>query len=510
MANWRLHKIFWDQFAIIKYRGNKPLEILIPEGPRQALKAVPLATHFPGIPVRTAKLADRIPADESKWGRRIFFRFQVWLYRAFSPMLEGMPEIDADPRKALREAFTRGHRKQFREPALPKEYETASDPDLGLLALRSPFACYLERTRDGKLHWDLMELDGYEVHPELMRLGVRVLFESNGRRGLRATHIETGGKTVSPRDKDWARAKAVALCAVTTHVSLVRHFNWVHLACGEPFAIASRNAFKPGHPLLRLLWPHFYGTQQSNWMVTLGQMAPGGDFDSIFSFTHQGLCRLFDDTFPRYRATVIVPSLDWKVRGLEGLNLDAPVQQNLTELYELLRRHAESYLAIYYENDRALAQDTEIAEWLRQLNSLIPNGIDQIMQHKLTREGLATLIGGFLYMATVQHEALGAGLWDYQMWVHKHPIRVYQDGRRIPLDVYSRLVNANFILNAHRTPLVQDFSKLAVGGGAKWEQAKRQFQAFHEELKTLDAKLGALPRAEWRVLPRHLYAHINA
>jgi arachidonate 15-lipoxygenase len=239
-------------------------------------------------------------------------------------------------------------------------------------------------------------------------------------------------------------------------------------------------------------------------------MAPGGDFESIFSFPHDAMCRLFDETFPKYRAAVIVPSLDWKARGLEGLNLDAPVQQNLVELYEVMRRHAESYLAIYYDNDRALGQDAEIVEWLRQLNSLIPNGIDQIMQRKLTRERLAALIGGFLYMAAVQHEGLGAGLWDYQLWVHKHPIRVYENGRRIPPDVYSRLVNANFILNAHRTPLVQDFSKLAVGDGAKLEQGARRFQAFHEELVNLDASLSALPHTEWRMMPSRLYAHINA
>ena len=92
------------------------------------------------------------------------------------------------------------------------------------------------------------------------------------------------------------------LCAASTHLSLVRHFNWVHLAGGAQLAIATRNGLSANHPLFRLLWPYIYGTQQSNDMVTRGQMVPGGDFETIFSLKFEEMCRLFDDTYVKYPA----------------------------------------------------------------------------------------------------------------------------------------------------------------------------------------------------------------
>ena len=84
-------------------------------------------------------------------------------------------------------------------------------------------------------------------------------------------------------------------------MSLVRPFNWVHLASTAHLAVATRNCLPGRHPLRRLLWPHIYGTQQSNDMVTRGQMVRGGDFDSIFSFPYEEMCRLFDDMYRNFR-----------------------------------------------------------------------------------------------------------------------------------------------------------------------------------------------------------------
>ena len=87
----------------------------------------------------------------------------------------------------------------------------------------------------------------------------------------------------------------------------MRHFNWVHLAGGAQLAIATRNSLPEDHPLFRLLWPYIYGTLQSNDMVTRGQMARGGDFETTFSFTFKGMCELFDDTYQEYRHSVNDP-----------------------------------------------------------------------------------------------------------------------------------------------------------------------------------------------------------
>jgi arachidonate 15-lipoxygenase len=96
-------------------------------------------------------------------------------------------------------------------------------------------------------------------------------------------------------------------------------------------------------------------------------------------------------------------------------------------------------------------------------------------------------------------------MWDYQVWTHRQPARVYKDFQREPLDVYQRLVNANYNLNVHRRALMDDFTHIALDYRAK--AAMLQFQS---ELAALQAAMDSHPWAVWRLYPRELEVNINA
>jgi arachidonate 15-lipoxygenase len=85
------------------------------------------------------------------------------------------------------------------------------------------------------------------------------------------------------------------------------------------------------------------------------------------------------------------------------------------------------------------------------------------------------------------------------------PARVYENGQREPLDVYQRLVNANFNLHVRRAQLVQDWSYLALD--AAGAQAFRDYKRALEELQ---ARIAAEPPALWKISPSILEANINA
>src|SRR5215472_3660022 len=312
---WPLRKWFWNLIAVMKFRSNKPAVIPIPRKDERKLEAVSFVSQFPRIPIPNILVADHVPHDEAQPLKYYFYQFQVAMYSLFSPMQPGMPPIDGNPQKALDEAYTNAHRRSFPAPVLPEEYRNGVD--LGYLAVASPYACYVEKASEGGYHWDFRKLDRYEYHPGLRSLGCRVLFRVDGAaRKLDAAHIDSELGSCKPGDANWDLATKIALCAATTHVSLVRHFNWVHLACGAPLAIATRNSLPANHPLKRLLWPHMYGTQYSNQIVTKGQMAKGGDFETIFSFTHAGMCKLFEESYGDYDITVLDPALDAERRGI--------------------------------------------------------------------------------------------------------------------------------------------------------------------------------------------------
>jgi arachidonate 15-lipoxygenase len=456
------------------------------------------------------------------------YKIQVWLYQAFSPMQPKLPPINGDPEEALNQAYRGPRSKMFDPPELPPEYE--GSPDLGSLAVRGPYSIYLQRVDDGEYEWNFTYLQGYGHHKGLYNLGVRVRFRMDSQsRRLREYCIEAPelGTPQRPGESrpeypDWQLAKKLALSAATNHMSLVRHFNWVHLASAAQLAIATRNSLPGDEPLCRLLWPHIFRTQQSNEMVTRGQMVRGGDFETIFGFRYDGMCRLFEDTYQQFDFLVNDPVKDGERRGVRGesLGFKTPTQENLEELFEVFKRHAERYLLIYYRSDgtipdeeslhlpargnRVLSQDPYVAQWLKELNRLIPNGVPVKDDH-VTTENLARLIASFIYLVTVQHEMLGSFLWNYQLWSHRQPVRLYRDGRREPLDVYQRLINANFNLNVRRAELVQDYSYMALD-----EPGRDAFRQFQRELCELDQRMKDEPWAIWKIYPKTLKANINA
>jgi arachidonate 15-lipoxygenase len=146
-----------------------------------------------------------------------------------------------------------------------------------------------------------------------------------------------------------------------------------------------------------------------------------------------------------------------------------------------------------------------VADWIGALNEVVPNGVDAALGSRVTLAGLARLTASLIYMAAVEHEILGTGLWNYQMWPHVQPVRVYKNGQREPIDVYQRLVNANFNLNVSRAQLLQDFSYLALD-----EKGAAAFRKFNADLQELQRRLESEQFEYWKIYPKILEANINA
>jgi arachidonate 15-lipoxygenase len=146
--------------------------------------------------------------------------------------------------------------------------------------------------------------------------------------------------------------------------------------------------------------------------------------------------------------------------GLRAAGIDPTGAAHLEAMYALFEAHALDYLRLYYASDADLAADGAVTRRLDAYDQAIPNGLPA-WTRPLTIASLARLIAVLIYVGVVEHELRRSVLWNYQLWTHVQPIRVYRDGRREPVDVYQRLVNSNMILNTTRAPLLQDFSYLA-------------------------------------------------
>jgi arachidonate 15-lipoxygenase len=132
---------------------------------------------------------------------------------------------------------------------------------------------------------------------------------------------------------------------------------------------------------------------------------------------------------------------------------------------------------------------------------------------KPTVASLTDTIARFVYFVTVYHESVGALLWNYQLWTGLHPIRLYQDGRREPLDVYQRLVNTNYLLHVVRTPLLHDYSDLVLidpQQPSRSDAAREAFKTFVQELGNLQQEMDQDAWGCWKLYPNRLEVNINA
>ena len=155
---------------------------------------------------------------------------------------------------------------------------------------------------------------------------------------------------------------------------------------------------------------------------------------------------------------------------------------------------------------RALAADAAVGAWVDELNQRVPNGVGVGADRApLTRETLARLVARCIYLVSAQHEIQGSFLWNYQLWTHRQPVRVYANGQREPLDVYQRLVNANFNLCVHRRLLGDDFSQLALD-----TEGAAEIRRFAWALALEQRRLQKQPWVVWRLYPAVLKVNINA
>ena len=499
---WTLRRTFWNLLSVVKFRANSPRPAPVPVDDRRPVRPTPLAERYPGIPISKVLVADHVPPDETTRARLLFTKVQAWLYRVFPPTQPGLPEIDPDPRLAVTRAYTRGHARQLRRPVVPPEYEEPID--LGYLAVAGPYACYLRAAGDD-YEWDFGFLSGYEHQPGLQSLACRVVFrvDTDAQR-LSAVEIDSELGVSRPGDANWAEARRIALAAATNHLSLVRHFNWIHLAAVSNFAMVTRNHLAADHPVRRVLWPHMWGTQYSNELVTKILLMKGGDFESVFSFTHAALCQLFDDSYGRFDILVMNPVADAEERGILGGGFPLPYLDNRQAHYEVFEAHAQRYLRLHYESDDDLRADAGVQAWVEGLERHVPGGVGKLLGKDVTLDGMARLVAGFIYLGSVEHEVLGTGLWDYQLWTHVQPTRIYRSGRREAVDVFQRLVNYNFILNVRRSPMCSDFSSMAPDPAGK-----QAFRTFLEDLQALQQRLDREDQAPWKVSPKMLESGVN-
>ena len=235
----------------------------------------------------------------------------------------------------------------------------------------------------------------------------------------------------TPRDDywTWMMARAFVQSADGTYHEIVAHLARTHLVM-EPFWVAACRTLPAQHPLYAMLQPHFTGTIEINHAARTKLLGPGGPIDEAIAIGARGCLTLIGIAYERWTFAGANPVTDLQARGL----LDKEVLPNYhyrddaLVLFAAIGTFVREVLRVYYADDDAVQQDTELQAWARELT--IPGGgqvegLPFSDGQIATFEQLTALVAQVVFNCSVEHAAVNNGQYAQFGWIPNTPGALY-------------------------------------------------------------------------------------
>jgi len=170
----------------------------------------------------------------------------------------------------------------------------------------------------------------------------------------------------------WLIAKTIVQIADGNYHELISHLGRTHLLI-EAFVIATERQLAPNHPVGLLLRPHFEGTLFINSSALTGLINEGGTVDKVLSGKLSESLRITGEGVQGYPYSFndsMLPRV-FAERGVDDPAQlpDYPYRDDALLVWEAIHRWVSTYLSVYYSNDSAIAQDSELQAWAAELTA---------------------------------------------------------------------------------------------------------------------------------------------
>ena len=204
----------------------------------------------------------------------------------------------------------------------------------------------------------------------------------------------------------WQMAKFIVQVADCNYHELFVHLAGTHLV-SEAIAVATRRNLAEVHPLWSLLVPHFEGTLFINNMAVETLINKGGPIDAFFggTITSSQLAaaegRL---SFDFYGKMVRNDLITRKVEDASILT-EYPYRDDAILVWDAIHDWASEYIKIYYKDDMAVTNDSELKNWVKSISSAKEG---RILGFKpiTSREQLIDVCTMIIFTASAQHAAV--------------------------------------------------------------------------------------------------------
>ncbi len=204
----------------------------------------------------------------------------------------------------------------------------------------------------------------------------------------------------------WQMAKFIVQVADCNYHELFVHLAGTHLV-SEAIAVATRRNLAEVHPLWSLLVPHFEGTLFINNMAVETLINKGGPIDAFFggTITSSQLAaaegRLSFDFYGKMIRNDLI------TRKVEDASILAeyPYRDDAILVWDAIHDWASEYIKIYYKDDMAVTNDSELKNWVKSISSAKEG---RILGFKpiTSREQLIDVCTMIIFTASAQHAAV--------------------------------------------------------------------------------------------------------
>ena len=202
----------------------------------------------------------------------------------------------------------------------------------------------------------------------------------------------------------WQMARDIVQVADGNYHELFAHLARTHLV-QEAFAMATYRQLASSHPLNALLTPHFEGTLFINNAAAGGLIAPGGPIDEIFGGTISSTQRaaVADRLAFDFDANRVPVELEARGVGTDSALRVFPYRDDALLVWGALEDWVHQYVYIYYSDDQAVLDDTELEAWHQDV---VQQGAVKGFARPLDRESLVQAITMVIWNGSAQHAAV--------------------------------------------------------------------------------------------------------
>jgi arachidonate 15-lipoxygenase len=286
-------------------------------------------------------------------------------------------------------------------------------------------------------------------------------------------------------DGSWAVAKAMYSVADFHYHEMVVHLMGVHFL-QEGIAVATHRSLPPQHPVYALLVPHLRYLLFNNFAGREFLVEEHGYVDKIMSadLVH-GSLELVKRGYTHFHFDHLDVPLAIGKRGMmsqTGLP-DFPYRDDALLIWAAIDTWTRSYIAAYYRDDAAVANDTELHRWCTEMVGQDGARLNGFPEQFTCTDRLANALSRLIFLASAQHSAVNFSQQASMSIVPNMPGACFDSSARTLMDMLPPLATAHTQVEAIWLLTCFKYGTLGQYGGDLTDDCiLRPMNTFHQHL----------------------------